>query len=208
MTSQHEANEAIRDALAASDVDSEVSDSEQSDSEDVSSHQTTTTEIGSLPSDDHRPFSGENDSNTSVARDVATGNVSFGRFASQWLSRQSWPVTRPTADPADLVINLSNSQEFPGTQGKDVAAPSKSLESEAAVRMPGRDPHGPGTATLGLLPRILKTARMIFTSRSYFFSYDFDLTRRFEKLGRLDQPLTFRNLDPLVSHITIRSEDC
>lgn len=198
MTSQHEANEAIKSALVSLDVESDLSDSEQSDSEDTASHKTAATEVGSLPADDHRPFSGNNNSNTSVAREVATGNVSFGKFATQWLSRQSWPIAKPAADHTQTEVDDTKSQtgQEPASKQDVTSAAESGSESLASS---GRKPQQiVGVATIGLLPRILKTTKMIFTSRSYFFSYDLDLTRRLEKLGRLDQSLAFRNLDPLV----------
>lgn len=204
LTSEREANEAIKDALASHDIESDVSDSEQSDHEDAASHKTSTTEVGSLPSDDHRPFSGESDSTSNVARQVATGNVSFGRFATQWLSGQKWPVSKPGADRTSIAADEPRLQTTQASSRKQDAVPSDQPPDAPAVDPTAKSQQPLGTATMGLLPRIMKTTKMIFTSRSYFFSYDLDLTRRLEKLGRLDQPMSFRDLDPLVSSGSIR----
>lgn len=199
LTSQHEANEAIKSALASTDVDSDVSDSEQSDSEDTASHQTAATEVGSLPADDHQPLAGEKDRGSSFAREVATGNVSFGRFATQWLSRQRWPVANTGEKPTQPEVDRQISHATQESSSKRDITTTVHPEPESAANQREKPQQAIGVATVGLLPRILKTTKMIFTSRSYFFSYDLDLTRRFEKLGRLDQPLNIRNLDSLVS---------
>lgn len=203
LTSQQEASDAIKNALASSDTDSDGSDSEASDSEDTTSSKTVSAELGSTPGDDLGPFHGKNDSNTSVAQDVATGNVSFGRFATQWLSRQRWPASNTNSDPSSKEVGISSrtttaqtsvepEESVPANQPSKIESAAKSLE---------RDKQAVGVATMGLLSRILRTTKMVFTSRSYFFSYDIDLTRRFETLGRIGQPLNLRNLDPLVSSI-------
>lgn len=201
LTSQQEASDAIKNALVSSDTDSDESDSEVSDSEDTTSSKTTATVLGSTPGDDLGSFQGKNDSNTSVAQDVATGNVSFGRFATQWLSRQRWPASNTSVESSNKEVNVPGrtttaepsvgpEESTPANQPSDIESAAKSLE---------KDKQAAGVATMGLLSRILRTTKMVFTSRSYFFSYDIDLTRRFEKLGRIDQPLNLRNLDPSVS---------
>lgn len=201
LTSQQEASDAIKHALASSDTDSDESDSEVSDSEDTTSGKTITTELGSTPGDDLGPFQGKNDSNTSVAQDVATGNVSFGRFATQWLSRQRWPASNPKPDASNREADVSNRMTTAKTsvEPEESAPDNQPSEIESAAKSLEKDKQAVGVATMGLLSRILRTTKMVFTSRSYFFSYDIDLTRRFEKLGKIDQPLNLRNLDPLVS---------
>lgn len=201
MTSQQEASDAIKNALASSDTDSDESDDEESDSEDTTSRKTTGAELGSTPGDDLGPFQGKNDSNTSVAQDVATGNVSFGRFATQWLSRQRWPASNAHSDSSSKEANDPNRNTTAeiSIEPEESAPDNQPGEIESAARSLERDKQAVGVATMGLLSRILRTTKMVFTSRSYFFSYDIDLTRRFEKLGRIDQPLNLRDLDPLVS---------
>lgn len=202
LNSQQEASEAIRNALASSDADSGASDGEGSDSDDESTPgRTGAGELGSTPSDEPLHFKGKNGSNTSVAQDVATGNVSFGRFATQWLSRQRWPASHTSTDKSSEDVNGSKltTAETTSVEPEESTPANQPGEIESAAKSLEKDKQAVGVATMGLLSRILRTTRMVFTSRSYFFSYDIDLTRRFEKLGKIDQPLNLRNLDPTVS---------
>lgn len=202
LTSQQEASDAIQNAIAFSTdaADSDGSESDSSDTEGDRSSQATVTEVATNPGDESRPYRDKNDSGTSVAEDVATGNVSFGRFATQWLSRQRWPGPNPAASsPGTLADGRvdTRSTENPDPDRDHVA--KEQGEQVESVSGPIANEKVVGVATLGLLPRILKTTKMIFTSRSYFYSYDVDLTRNFESLGKIDQPPVPRNMNPLVS---------
>jgi hypothetical protein len=69
-------------------------------------------------------------------------------------------------------------------------------------------PVAPGDTTLAtLIPRILKTTNLYFTSRSFYFSYDYDLSRSIsrQESSSASVPL-YKRFDPLVSiySITLR----
>jgi hypothetical protein len=53
--------------------------------------------------------------------------------------------------------------------------------------------------TVALLPKLLRTTKLYFASKSFFFSYEYDLSRRLDKQLPLasSQPL-FQQFDPLV----------
>ncbi|PKS07796.1 hypothetical protein jhhlp_006404 [Lomentospora prolificans] len=97
---------------------------------------------------------------STVAEDVIRRRGSFGRFAQRWFSRKGWvldqrrtmALSRPPVeqDPAPL------------TATKVPRSSEESIEGMATT----------------LLPKLLHTAQILFgSSKSFFFSYDFDITR-------------------------------
>lgn len=189
LASFREASDAIRNMADATGQASDDSDSSISDSEDTDVKRNKVTDIASTPGDDNRPFQGQNSSSTSVAEDVARGNVSFGRFATQWLSRQRWPTAKAKAPP----FNAEESEPDPVSKDDKVV---KNLEAAKAQKEAADKPQAQqASTTLALLPRMLRTTKFLFCSGSYFFSYDIDLTRRFGNRDPIDQPLELRNID-------------
>ena len=208
--SQHEADEAIKDAADSSETASDDSDTSVGDAENEHSDQAKAAQLADTPSDETGPYQGKNASSTSVAEDVATRNVSFGKFASQWLSRQKWPASRSSAGPPDT----ESSESKPASKDDDlledlaVAENNKRTDTHDDPKARGT-PQGPKySTTTKLLPRILRTTKMIFTSGSYFFSYDIDLTKRVQDLSPSGQPLNHKNLDPLVSGREWQTDAC
>jgi len=204
LTSQNDADEAIKAATSSSESASEDSDSSVGDTEDQSSNDTKSAQLGTTPADDVGPYQGKNPSSTSVAEDVATRNVSFGNFASQWLSRQKWPASTLSANKTVIDSSEPKPASKDDDLPKDLAGVEHSTGTESKV--PGTSQGSKYSTTINLLPRILKTTKMIFTSGSYFFSYDINLTKRMEDLGPADQPFKHKDLDPTVSLRSMSAE--
>ena len=80
------------------------------------------------------------------------------------------------------------------SDNKDEAAniPVDETQSQQAV--------GGETTLTNLIPRILKTTRLYFTSHSFYFSYDYDISRSLsrQESNTSSVPL-HRRFDPLVS---------
>jgi len=96
---------------------------------------------------------------STVAEDVIRRRGSFGRFAQRWFSKKGWVLDQRRT------MGLSRP---PIEQELVPAATRDSRSSEDSI-------EGTGTA---LLPKLLHTTRVLFgSSRSFFFSYDFDITR-------------------------------
>lgn len=199
LSSQSGANQAIKDALGASDSVSDES-GYNSESEDTESHRISSGEQITTPAGDIQPYQGKNSSSTSVAEDVATRNVSFGNFATQWLSRQRWPAKAPVDGQNQ---DSSSEPRLGSKQDLVVEGAVSAQEHRSRTETGGLQPRSEASvpksaATLGLLPRILRTTKMIFTSGSYFFSYDIDLTQRFEYLHSNDGAFNFNSLNTAV----------
>lgn len=98
---------------------------------------------------------------STVAEDVIRRRGSFGRFAQRWFSKKGWVLNQKRS------MGLSRSALEPETSTTDPRAkPMRSSEDSLEA-----------TAS-AYLPRLLHTTRVLFgSSRSFFFSYDFDITR-------------------------------
>ncbi|SPN97483.1 related to SAC1 - recessive suppressor of secretory defect [Cephalotrichum gorgonifer] len=99
---------------------------------------------------------------SSVAEDVIRRQGSFGRFAERWFSKKGWVLDQKRT--MGLSRPALEQPAFATTAGGEGSRDSEdSLESTAST----------------LLPKLLHTARILFgSSRSFYFSYDFDITRR------------------------------
>jgi len=194
LSSQKEVNEAIKAAITSSDTNTD--DSDTSDAEEEQPDKVNSTEVESTATGDLSSFETKNKSNTSIAEAVAHRNVSFGKFATQWLSRQREPTsTTDSSEPKSASKeDLQGSEQIPASH--DVPKDEVDVAEQAIENQPQLST---ATATMNLVPRILRTTKMIFTSGSYFFSYEVDLTRRLEKLNPLNQPFSLASMDQAVS---------
>ena len=163
-----------------------------------------------------RPLSSARET-SSVAEDVIEKKGQYGRFAERWFSNKGWTaekrraqgmsvegvqktttssgqVTRlnnPQSKTPLTAITLDNAESSDGASGLEVP-------DQASERlMPDSSPHN---VTNKVLPKLLRTTRMLLESRSFFFSYEFDITRR---LGTNDDKSALiplhKSADPLVS---------
>lgn len=132
----------------------------------------------------------------SVAEDVITRKGSYGRFTRNFFSKKGWNVDQrrnlgmsasdvdPTVSPAD--IESGDGQKSLKTS-MDQARDSNTTEQKSQ------------DVANTLLPKLLRTTQILFGgSKSFFFSYDYDITRSFEnrKTTVSDLPL-YTEVDPL-----------
>ena len=125
-----------------------------------------------------------------VAENVISRKGQYGRFAERWFYKNSWS-TAPLADrPAPKDSARTSTIEDSQQQARQ--SPTSHTTSESIVN--------------NLLPKLLRTTRMLLTSRSFFFSYDIDITRRLGSQGTKlsDLPL-HKCVDPLVSALSVPS---
>ena len=175
LSSQSDASAAIKAASETSEG-GDTSESGLSDSDDDHNAKKAA-DIASTPGDDVRPFSNRNASNTSVAEEVARGTVTFGRFASQWFSRRK-------STTAETSSKNERSEPRPAEEGDQVVEDIKAANQKKAAASQQQSgtasEQAQSIATINLTPRILRTTKMLFTSGSYFYSHDIDLTRSFK----------------------------
>ncbi|KPM35967.1 hypothetical protein AK830_g10596 [Neonectria ditissima] len=140
-------------------------DSESSD-EDVELPSRTSDEVDDavIEDGDARPDSAR----SSVAEDVIRRRGSYGRFAQRWFSRSGWTLDQKRN------MGLSNSPSVPETATPAPENPPKKVPLEEDVHINANEPE--------LLPKLLRTVQVLFgSSQSFYFSYDFDITRSLSK---------------------------
>ncbi|KAK3994705.1 Phosphatidylinositide phosphatase SAC2 [Cladorrhinum sp. PSN332] len=106
---------------------------------------------------------------SSIAKDVISRRGSYGRFAQRWFSRSGWVQ--------------DNKRTMGITEGVNVADPGGSSNNKASnknVPTRFRIPDGAdgSEAAISLLPKLLRTTQILYgSSRTFYFSYDYDITR-------------------------------
>ncbi|KAK3377819.1 SacI homology domain-containing protein [Podospora didyma] len=124
----------------------------------------------------------------SIAQDVISRRGSYGRFAQRWFSRSGWAMDQKRTmglSPEQAVDDNNNTKGDGKSAPKKFPLPSDAAGSEAAI---------------SLLPKLLRTAQIFFgSSRTFYFSYDYDITR---SLANSKVPATA--LVPLYNHVDPR----
>ncbi|KAK6696963.1 hypothetical protein SNK05_003391 [Fusarium graminearum] len=166
-TSKIGAEEAIKrtsDHISRQARDSgDESDSSEEEEVEFPSRASDEVEDAIIDDDDARPGSAR----SRVAEDVIRRRGSYGRFAQRWFSRSGWTLDQKRN------MGLSNAPKVSETAS--TAAESSSDEAQESL-----DKVAPSEPEL--LPKLLRTAQVLFgSSRSFYFSYDFDLTRSLDE---------------------------
>ena len=159
------------------------------------------------------PLPVDKDLNTSVAEDVIGRKGQYGRFAERWFSKKGWSTEKKRAQgmSSDAILDTQldgggtgteNSDQTPSytsaiTQGVSDLLGGKKVTAEQSSDKTHSDTND---VAVTLLPKLLRTTKMLFGSRSFFFSYDYDLTRRLGTQGTRNPEIPmYKIVDPLVS---------
>ena len=154
---------------------------------------------------------------TSVVADVIKDKGKYGRFAERWFSKGGWQASanrQPSMSPEDDLTREqkrqgidalpedSKADEAPAPTEEEKAADVNVETKEASAEELAHSPPSPSQTVLkSLTPRILRTAKLYFASRSFFFSYDYDISHSMSKQDSRSSPLPlFKRFDPLVSY--------
>ncbi|KID90384.1 SacI domain protein [Metarhizium guizhouense ARSEF 977] len=175
---KQEADESIRrtaSLLRKKTPNGEDGDSESSD-EDV--------EIPQSPLDEVEDTIGEEDktrpdsSRSSVAEDVMRRRGSYGRFAQRWFSNSGWTMDQRRS----LGLSIATAGSPTTLEASGEPATSKTpLEEDMSDQ----------SQVTALLPKLLRTMQVFFeSSRSFYFSYDIDLTRSTSQQAWVPNPDT------------------
>lgn len=222
LSSQVEAEKAIvraRDSQtrhnAAKELEADTTGNSEDEGDDASL--TDDNSVASEPSAEPAPAKdkqGQRD--TSVAQDVITRKGFYGRFTNKWFSKGGWTAdsrrTEGMTSEEDLTKTPpENEQAEPApVGGKDALAKVASREAEGPNDLDGAelsnaplaeiaDVDPPPGEEVPLLPKLLTVAKFFFGSKSFYFSYDYDLSRDISKqpASTSSVPL-FKTFDPLV----------
>ncbi|KAK3360019.1 SacI homology domain-containing protein [Lasiosphaeria hispida] len=203
-SSQQDASEAITKtaiALNARTLDPTSSDDDDSTSEDDGAPELPSSsgdEVGDDAVDTpasapqwSTAMSPNNTARSSIAEDVINRRGSYGRFAQSWFSRSGWTMEQKRTmglSPEQAVADQPGLEDTPEERsGAGTNVPRKfSLPTDAVG----------SEAAMSLLPKLLRTAQILFgSSRTFYYSYDYDITR---SLANEKVPAT--SLVPLHSH--------
>ena len=151
-------------------------------------------------------------STSNVVEDVISRKGQYGRFAERWFSRKGWSTDKrraqgmsttdedkpPPVGAAEDALPKDSGQVAVDTNPADMKIPSQT--SDLRTRQNSQSGGRKADTANALVPKLLRTTRMLLSSRSFFFSYDFDVTRRLggEIVKNPDIPLS-KSVDPLVS---------
>ncbi|KAL2016624.1 hypothetical protein VTK56DRAFT_3242 [Thermocarpiscus australiensis] len=111
---------------------------------------------------------------SSIAQDVIGRRGSYGRFAQRWFSRSGWAM--------DQKRMMGLSAERTGAAADGAAVPAGTSKGAASKSVPTTFSIPSGAdgseAAVRLLPKLLRTSQILFgSSRTFFYSYDYDITR-------------------------------
>ena len=187
-SSQSEAEDAIQktsQSLRSKGTHALTEDTESEDEDDTASVGGQADDVNEALEKDEAG-STHSTNNSSFAEDVMRRRGSYGRFAQSWFSKNGWTLEQ---------------RKQLGMSGSPTASPQLS-----AISLPAQTENLPVEADLdssqyssSLLPKLLRTLQILFgTSRSFYFSYDLDLTRSLSKAQQGyedDSPLHSR-VDP------------
>ncbi|OIW28528.1 hypothetical protein CONLIGDRAFT_576879 [Coniochaeta ligniaria NRRL 30616] len=187
-SSYQDASAAVASTAAAlkrqQESDNTEVDDESSDNDELSaSPPVEAADPDPTSEDEGRPQNVHRRSNSSIAEDVISRKGSYGRFAQRWFSRTGWALDQKrnmgltTSDKDEQKEQPQKKVEDQKPEAESAAEavqplPENSEDAAAAVE----DPNIPAAG--GLLPKLLRTTQILFgSSRSFFFSYDYDITR-------------------------------
>lgn len=132
--------------------------------------------------DDGVPDQGEAGKQRSrVAEDVIRRRGSYGRFAQSWFSQSGWTMDQRRT----MGMSIAKASSSSAIADPQAVAPGANL--------PVTDDSDASAPASALLPKLLRMIQVLFgASRSFYFSYDVDITRSLVQdtlLVRHDTPL-------------------
>ena len=143
---------------------------------------------------------------TSVVEDVIGKRGAYGRFAEKWFSRAGWSndKRRTLGMSSQEDVSSKTLNEETGDLTEKPVDATGALESEAftikegEVQLP-KDFQPSDDMSMTLLPKLLQTTRLLFSSKSFFYSHEYDLSHSLGKQpsAGTTAPL-FKQFDPLV----------
>jgi hypothetical protein len=206
LSSQSEAEKAVVAAIHQHDATADTED----DSSDAESVADDPNDVRSKLDKDGTTAT------TNIAEDVFSRRGQYGKFASHWLNKKGWgfPGIRTPSKIAEVAhgsntqcANTASVQQQPGTNVRDVTSSLCTRDPRAGQtrqsKPASQDANGttPDEREIGipLLPQLLRSTRLILSSRSFYFSYEFNLTRRLGDPRMLKaKPLGHEHIDPQV----------
>jgi len=205
-SSQKDASDAIAKTAAALNARAAqpATDGEDSATEDEAGQEAPASadEVGDeSATEGEAEWSAKTSSNTavrsSIAEDVISRRGSYGRFAQRWFSKAGWTQDQKRNMGLSPDQTLSNSGSGSGSGSTSAGDGKGGGGLPKTISIP--DDAAGSDAALTLLPKLLRSTQILFgTSRTFYYSYDYDITR---SLGNAKVPSTptaplHNNVDP------------
>ncbi|KAG6038573.1 hypothetical protein E4U41_004045 [Claviceps citrina] len=163
-STKQEADESIRRTaiLLQKETSDDLNVDVETSDEDIETHRAVADEVDEAVIEGDGV--GSTSSRSSVAEDVMRRRGSYGRFAQRWFSKSGWTMDQRRS------LGLSISAAGSPTAPKEDVPPVSKIPMEEEAQAQNRPTE--------LLPKLLRTLQIFFgSSRSFYFSYDIDLTR-------------------------------
>ena len=194
LSSHAEAEKAISAAIKSRGKAPAGDESEDSDDEDD-------TETASINEESHAeegaaleaPKSGLVKRGTNVVKNVVQDRGKYGRFAEKWFSKGGWTASGRRRQGMDEEAREELTPEQQKEANKALPEGEKvdtALEQASDAQKEEKDEEDdsneqqklpPKSNVETLTPRILRSARLYFSSKSFFFSYDHDISTSLAK---------------------------
>ncbi|KAL2357087.1 SacI homology domain-containing protein [Cryomyces antarcticus] len=136
---------------------------------------------------------------TSVAEDVINRKGQYGRFAERWFSKKGWSADGRRKLGMSSEEDLAKKQERQAVEASSLSLEPTKEDTIADTDSPSSSKAQDGSrapeavqqnltasadgVTESLTPKIVRTTKMFFSSKSFFFSYDYDIS---QSLARQD----------------------
>lgn len=176
-TSQKEAENAVARTARHMQATTTDTDAEDTDTDDTISINAPLDEVEDPVQGEGAKAGGVLGSiKSTVAEDVIGRKGSYGMFARKWFSKGGWTQSQKR-----------NAGWASTNTGSPRASTERLPEERVPVKVPKEEEEeakNEAKAT-SLLPKLLRTAQILYgTSRSFYFSYDFDITRHLASRNR------------------------
>lgn len=145
---------------------------------------------------------------TTFVKDVVQDKGLYGRFANRWFSKSGWAASgrkrqgmseedKPASEQEKLTTEQTKEADKVLPENESIAETANAPEKvEADDATTAEKQPKSKTNIENLTPRILRSARLYFGSKSFFFSYDHDLSTSVQTSSSSTLPLSKR-FDPL-----------
>lgn len=157
------------------------------------------------------PKQGALQKTTSVVTDVIKNKGQYGRFAQKWFSKGGWKTEgrrkQGMSSEEDMSLTAEQKQQAAESLPEDKQdetenAPLGTTATESEETTTGEQSAAPPTDNImqSLTPRILRATKLYFASRSFYFSYDYDISHSLSRQEPNTSSLPlYKRFDPLVS---------
>ncbi|OBT72524.1 hypothetical protein VF21_08670 [Pseudogymnoascus sp. 05NY08] len=117
---------------------------------------------------------------TSVVNDVFAKKGGYGRFARNWFNRNGWAPDRKMAGVglSSAGVDAESDAQTSTTPTTPVMSAADNGSETKATEVDGEESGLTDEHVAALLPKLLRTTSLLFgSSRSFYFAYDYDITR-------------------------------